>query len=403
VVETDRGVVFVPQVLPGEEVRIALSTKKGSTRRGRLVALLSRSEDRVEPPCPLTDRCGGCPLMILSASAERALKERTATWAVGVPTELTRLGETLGYRRRARLAWANGGLGYRRAHDTKLVDVPACAVLAPPLGQALDTLRASLLPNLAGRGALQLAMGDGAPVAWLRTDDAQPAAVYGELGALVAGGALVARGALAGAVLAVGPAEASFGDPREVVLGVDGLPLHGPPFGFAQAHETVNAALVSKVASLASCEGTDVVELYAGHGNLSVALAGQSPRSLTAVEQVGAAAVACRDNLAARGLSLKVKVKVVEADAKEGLRRVRRADVVVLDPPRTGARETLEGVLALAPARIVYVSCDAPTLRRDLGVLGAGGYRVVESAAFDMFPQTAHLEMVVLLEPGPPE
>jgi len=85
-------------------------------------------------------------------------------------------------------------------------------------------------------------------------------------------------------------------------------------------------------------------------------------------------------------------------DAAEGAGRHRGpADVVVLDPPRTGARDAIAAIVGLSPARIIYVSCDPPTLSRDLGMLREEGYQVIGSTAFDMFPHTAHLEVVVHL------
>jgi 23S rRNA (uracil1939-C5)-methyltransferase len=86
-------------------------------------------------------------------------------------------------------------------------------------------------------------------------------------------------------------------------------------------------------------------------------------------------------------------------DAARGAQGRTRVDVVVLDPPRSGARAALPAILGRRPKRVVYVSCDGATLRRDLGELAAHGYRVDAAAAFDMFPQTSHLEAVVRLVP----
>jgi 23S rRNA (uracil1939-C5)-methyltransferase len=138
-----------------------------------------------------------------------------------------------------------------------------------------------------------------------------------------------------------------------------------------------------------------VLELFAGHGNFSVALAAQASE-LRAVESDQQAAEACRQNLRERKLG---HARVVCDDAARGAQGRTHVDVVVLDPPRTGARAALSAIVARRPKRIVYVSCDGATLRRDLGELAASGYRVDAAAAFDMFPQTSHLEAVVRLVP----
>ena len=394
VVETDRGIVFVPGVLPGERVRLTLSRKKKrGALRGQLLEVVEAAPERVESRCDLVARCGGCPLMILDDDAQRAHKAGVASWATGIETPFEGPGAAWGYRRRARMAFAGGRLGYRHQGRSSLLDVEACSVLEAPLGAALRIARRDLLPYLAGAGELLIARGRSAPVLWIRSEDMQPSAVYTALEALVA------KGELAGAVLAVGgAAAASFGEPREwseAQNGEDGEDddgLWGAPFGFSQANSAVNAALVARVVDWAAPRGARVIELYAGHGNLSVALA-KSAASLVCIEQSAAAAAQCRENLSIRGLD----AKVIEADAAEGARRQRQADLVVLDPPRTGARTALPAIVDLAPDRIVYVSCDPPTLRRDLGILRESGYSPRQAAAFDMFPHTAHLEIVVHL------
>jgi 23S rRNA (uracil1939-C5)-methyltransferase len=134
-----------------------------------------------------------------------------------------------------------------------------------------------------------------------------------------------------------------------------------------------------------------VLELYAGHGNFTVALA-SGARSYTAVEQDPAAVQALRRNLARRGLA----PKVVEGDAA-AQRSGGPLDLLVLDPPRAGAPQVLEHLLPRKMTEIVYVSCDPATLARDLAPLFARGYRVTWAEVFDMFPQTADLESLVVL------
>jgi 23S rRNA (uracil1939-C5)-methyltransferase len=218
----------------------------------------------------------------------------------------------------------------------------------------------------------------------------QPEAVYR------AARALVDEGAFAGVSLRIGeatrPAVADAGDCRQHALGHDAVPMLAPVHAFAQANAAANALLVARVAELAEPDGARVLELFAGHGNLTVALA--TARALTALELDRDAVAALRENLSARGHT---HVQVVEADAS---RLPRDAfDVVVLDPPREGAREALAVLSTRAPApeRIVYVSCDPSTLARDLGLLAAAGYRPDAASVVDMFPQTAHLESLVRL------
>lgn len=391
VVETASGVVFARGGLVDEAVRVRLDNKAGRVRRGRIVQVLAASASRVEPLCPYAERCGGCSLMHAERGAQHALQRgflETALRKAGLTPQVrfTESAEALGYRARARLGFRDGQLGFHRGRSEQLIDIAACIVLAPPLQAALTALRERLLAELRGEGELSLALGAaGKAVAVVRSDTPQSPELY-----RLAEGLL---DTLAGVALYIGGVStpAQFGDAREWSTGSDGAPLEGPIGGFSQANREVNAALVARVAELAQVEGMRVLELYAGSGNFTVALA-PAAQSYTAVEQARDAVQALRLNLERRG----VKAKLVEGDVAGALAGA-PLDVVVLDPPRTGAPGVLAKLLARKPRRIVYVSCDPATLARDVAELVPSGYALSWVEAFEMFPQTADLESVVLL------
>jgi 23S rRNA (uracil1939-C5)-methyltransferase len=434
VLETEQGVVFARGGLVGETVRVSLDPKSGKVRRGRIISVLTPSASRVTPPCVYAERCGGCALMHASPEAQRALQVgflRDALRKVGAPDELevrlTHSERTLGYRRRARLSFFRSRaedprastfrsraedprastrrvrgpaqLGFRRERSHELVDVEACLVLAPELAHALSALRKTVLPVLEGEGEISMALGrEGGAVLVIRTPVAQPPALYAACDALVASTASGPDGTstrpIAGVALYVAgiTKPGLFGDAREWSEGHDGALLEGTVGGFSQAHAEINQALVSRVVELAQTEDQRVLELYAGAGNFTVALA-KGAASYTAIEQSPDAVRALRSNLASRALT----AKVVEGDVAQKLEGS-AIDVVVLDPPRTGAPHVLSALLARKPRRIVYVSCDPATLARDVGEVLTRGYRLAWAEAFEMFPQTADLESVVLLE-----
>jgi len=168
--------------------------------------------------------------------------------------------------------------------------------------------------------------------------------------------------------------------------------------GFSQVNYRQNRVLVSKALQLAGVErGRRVLDLFCGNGNFSLPLASGGAR-LVGIEDYGPSIDDARKNADFNGIN---DVEFVVIDAADGTRRLRAAgehfDTVLLDPPRTGARNAVGEVAMLAPERIVYVSCDPPTLGRDLGTLRKAGYRVVGSHGVDMFPQTYHIESVTLL------
>ena len=145
------------------------------------------------------------------------------------------------------------------------------------------------------------------------------------------------------------------------------------------------------VAAQADVAGQRVLELYSGAGNMSVLLAAGAAR-FESVESSPSAVEAARENLRSRELPGKLVCGRAEGHAKGAT-----IDVLVLDPPREGALAALEAALMRRPAKVVYVSCQPSTLGRDLGLLQRAGYALVAVSAFDMFPQTAHLESVVTL------
>lgn len=399
VVKTAQGTIFAPGVLPGERVMLSSVRKDGKIMRSERVRLLDKSAQRVEPPCPIVARCGGCPMMIATyamqqqfrrAEVEKAIAAVPGAAAITLGWVGTRT--VLQYRRRARIAWdAAGGkprLGFRAHRSDQITDVRSCAVLDPKIDAALAAMR-RIASALRGQGEIRIAMGKDAKAAvHLSSEQAQPPELYGALQGLVS------SGELAGAALRAGGADvdATWGDPRELRRGADNEPLWGPVAGFSQAHDEINAALARCVLELARPAERDVLELFSGSGNFTVLLAREA-KSVLAIEEDVAAAAACRENLKARGL----KATVRSEDA-ESFRPASKPNVVVLDPPRTGAPGACRRIIHAEIREVVYVSCDPPTLARDLGTLGAAGYTITDAVALDMFPQTAHVESVVRLE-----
>jgi 23S rRNA (uracil1939-C5)-methyltransferase len=264
------------------------------------------------------------------------------------------------------------------------VDAEACPVLHPSLESALPALREAL-GAVKGEGEAFIARGEGGrAVATLRAhkplDAPGLAAVAALVGPLFAGVELYAPGA---------SAPMTVGDARPCVEGADGLPLWLAPEGFAQANESLNPALARRVFDAARCDGRKVLELFAGAGNFTVLLA-RAARKLVAVELDARATLALQANLAAREIT---NVTARAQDAEDAVVPPLREDVVVLDPPRQGAHEVCARLGREPPRRVVYVSCDPATFGRDAARLLAG-MELESLTAFEMFPHTAHVELL---------
>ncbi|MBX3207167.1 MAG: class I SAM-dependent RNA methyltransferase [Labilithrix sp.] len=420
-IDGERRAVFVPGVLTGERVRAEVDLERRPAR-GRLLAVLEPSASRVTPPCAHVARCGGCDWMSLSPEAQaREHAAIVGRLLGGAPPRSHHAVRALGYRTRARVHAESKrgrvivGMFGRRSHEPAAVDT--CVVLDPVLDRARDAL-AGWLEGATGRGEAELGLGrPGEPrmaVLELRWSAELPGAVFGRLERAVKEGALAGARVFSGGASAPGRdreprrgaaarfagAPAKIGDPTPFIVGADDAPLRLAPGGFSQATEAGNLLLARRVAELArELAPGPCVELYAGAGNLTVLLA--RDREVVAVEQDHDACEAARENVAARGLS----ARVVEADAS-AYAIPRSARLVVLDPPREGARAVAEalaaraakGAAGRAPA-VVYVACDPPTLARDAKTLTAAGYAVRTVETFEMFPQTSHVETVVVFDP----
>ncbi|MBS2020300.1 MAG: class I SAM-dependent RNA methyltransferase [Deltaproteobacteria bacterium] len=400
-VEGERRAIFTPGLLPGEEatLEVDLSTRPA---RGKVVSLTKSSPDRVTPTCRWVDTCGGCDFMFASDEARRrehgALVARLLPAAFAhVAVEMHAASRTLGYRIRARVhveargATVRVGMFGRGTHEP--VPVESCVVLDPRVEAARLAL-ASLLAGARGRADVHLALGAKSPVVEVRfRGDALPPHVFARAEELVR------LGAVAGIRLWEGDVKipATIGDPTPWMQGADDLPLELGPGGFSQASEEGNRALARRAVDLAFELSPDpaapVLELYAGAGNLTVLLAKE--RSVTAVEVDAGACAAARRNLATRGLAK--SARVVEGDAAT-FPIPRATKLLVLDPPRTGAKEIARALAQRPVPAVVYVSCDPVTLARDLAVLADAGYALRAVEAFEMFPQTSHVETIAALE-----
>jgi len=393
-----RRAVFVPRSAPGDVLEADVDfTRKPA--RGRVLRVLQPSSMRVPPPCPFVDRCGGCDLMHLALEAQqqahlaivRAALERAAgpvrPIAIHPPARGT------GYRTRARLAVVARRdhviVGYRRTTSHTVQDIASCLVLDPSLDAVLAPLR-GLFAGEHGQADVSVALGlGGKPVVELRWRRGDPSGPF-----FASIETIVNAGQWAGAEVWLPEATepARIGDPRPIATAADGEPLVLPSGGFSQANQAMNETLGQRVLVQTRPAGQAMVELFAGSGNFTVLLA-RHAASLVAVESDGRAAAAARANLAARHL----RARVIEADADAyvlppGTR------TVLLDPPRAGAAGASRRLTASKARRVVYVSCDVPTLARDVEILVTGGFRLADVEIFEMFPHTSHVEILAVLE-----
>jgi tRNA/tmRNA/rRNA uracil-C5-methylase (TrmA/RlmC/RlmD family) len=326
-------------------------------------------------------RCGGCDFQHVDPAVQRELLGDV------VREQLRRLAridwdgqveavdpDALGWRTRVQFAVdAQGRAGLRRHRSHEIIPVERCLIAHPGLPQVLGrTWDADSVEAIVSSTGDRLLVTD--------------ASISDEVEAEVEG------------VVAVdGTTRGGRGAVTERVLAAD-FRVSGS--GFWQVHPEAAATLVEAViAGAAVVAGDTVLDLYAGVGLFTTFLAERTGES-GAVLSVESDPGGSRD--ARRNLHDLPQVRLVAETVERALRQGslgQSADVIVLDPPRTGAKKAVQGIVDLAPRRIVYVACDPAALARDLAAFAARGYDLVGLRAFALFPMTHHVECVAVLEP----
>jgi len=366
-------VVFVRHALPGERVRARITEQSKHFARADAVDVLTPSVHRVVPPCPAArpGGCGGCDWQHADAGYQRDIKAAIVMEQLQRLAGITRSvvvealpGDGFGWRTRVRFSVdGTGRAGFRR-HRSHQVEVIERCPIAHPLVEAAGIESA----RWDGVSEVEVAASVGSGECLVRT-----AAGRGATMRVREGGAL---------------SEAAAGRSWRV-----------SPGGFWQVHPAAADVLTDAVMTgLRPRVGDRALDLYAGVGLFAGSLAVAVGRSgyVTAVES---SIVATRD--AATNLADLPQAHLVRADVATALGspgQFGAVDIVVLDPPRSGAgAAVVKGIAGLCPRTIAYVACDPAALARDLASFSRAGYLLDELRAFDMFPQTHHVECVAIL------
>ncbi len=408
--------VFVPFVLPGERVGVAPMEQKKKFVRARLERILEASVERIAARCPHFGVCGGCDYQHIPYEAQLRYKSEILRetlrrlgrieWTGEITTHASPPWE---YRNRAqwkvrplegaatdaKAGAADGkdklGIGYFRANSTALCAVEDCSIISPLLLKTLLALGEALVGGALPRGLREIeAFVDATDAKLLLT------ATFAGFPSRATEHAEMFR--------RVAPEITSllFHDPshdRMELFGpgfldyeAGGIPYRVGHFSFFQVNRFLIEELVGEVVKREE-GGPLALDLFAGVGLFSVPLAKRFERVIS-VESNPAAARDLETNMRSRGT-----IEVRTAEVERFLERVKeRPELVVLDPPRAGLTpEAIQRIAKITPARITYVSCEPPTLARDLASLAKAGYDYTEVHLFDLFPQTFHMETVVRL------
>ena len=423
IVRLDGAVVFVPRAIRGEEIDLRITKVMKTAAAGEIVKIHKASPNRVKPECPYFGQCGGCDFQHMDYSEELWAKRQR------VQDAIARLGgsdlqveEILGaknplyYRNKSQYpVGADGTIGFFRARSHKVVNIDRCLIQSEISDKTAEAVRTwmrkykiSAYDETTGKGFVRHV--------YVRVNK------KGEsLCCIVANGKQLPREPeLAAYVQAAAPKTVGvvlntntrkgnviLGDKYRTIWGQDFLmdTLCGLNFklsvpSFYQVNRDQAEVLYGKALEFAGLTGEEtVLDLYCGTGTITLCLAKQAKRTIGA-EIVPPAIKDAWENAERNGIENAEFFCGDAADIaakleKDGL----RPDVITVDPPRKGlAPEVIASVAGMAPQRVVYVSCDAATLGRDIKIFASFGYKAVRACAVDMFPGTRHVESVVLLE-----
>jgi len=388
----DGRAVFVPFVLPGEVAEIEIMESRRRFARGQVVNLLETSPDRIEAPCPYFTVCGGCQYQHLGYTKQVNLKKEL------VKDQLERIGGfsdipdfkitpspcSFEYRNQVQFSPdADGKLGFNQVNRNQILPIARCLLIPDELNQILSQVEID--PD---SGITRLAM---------RIDS------DGEIMLVFEGESDVAPELnielpVSSAYINPHGQSLNLSGNDALVYTVLGMEFMVSPESFFQVNLPVAEGMVQHVISLIdSLRDLQILELYSGVGLFTRFLAPHASQ-LTAIESSPSACFDFVSNLD-EFENISLYEGAVEVILPAIIEQIKPIDLAVLDPTRIGLNpQARQALIDLQPSQIIYISCNPSTLARDLKHLGEAGYAIANLQAFDMFPQTAHIETMIGLQ-----
>ena len=414
-------VVFVPFSHPGDELSVRVTEEKKSFVEAGIVEIIKPSADRVEPVCEVFGRCGGCSFQHINYSNQLLWKRKMFEETIrrigkidipliedSVPSD-----SAYGYRIRAAFHVDGSKWGFYASSSNDVVDFTSCPLLDDRLNSVFSDIKARLSGKKTALIGLEMGVSeaDGSVSAIFNVSASDGfdwhtalSPVEGLKGYEVrlttkGGGRRKGRGASGrrrGPILREGSTRIGYSLPDF------SLKLSADIGVFTQVNWSGNRSLVRKAIEYADLKGGErILDLYSGVGNFSLPFAGSvgPDGEVTAVEGEALSVKIARGNARMAGVK---NITFAASGVGEWLKSSEGKkiaspppDVVLLDPPRKGAKEVLKAVAALKPGRIIYISCSPPSLARDMALLALAGYTPRRASVVDVFPQTYHIETIV--------
>lgn len=404
--------VFVSGALPGEKISARITQQHKRYDEAECVEVLEASPQRQAPICKHYGQCGGCDLQHLDPGAQIQLKQQLVLdqlqrFASVVPAQIDTplTGPDTGYRRSARIGINQRSdgqqlIGFRRRASHKILDIDSCPVLEPRLNQLLAGLRNTLseFDSIKHLTHADISCGDTSAVLALRVTRQPGPELSHALAELCR-----AQGVQLFFEFNENRLEAIYTDAETLhyCLDTPKLTLDFAPGDFLQVNAALNREMVSRAMEWLDPGPQDhVLDLFCGLGNFTLPLARRAG-SVVGVEGSAEMIKRASHNATRNGLE---NVQFFRSDLSADIRttgwyqqsKQQGFDLILLDPPRAGASETVKQLVQYGARSILYVSCNPAALVRDTQTLTAAGYSLARFCVMDMFPHTAHVESLAL-------
>ena len=423
VAHIDDKTVFIEGALPEEKVTFIYTSKRRSHDEGRVYEVLQASAERVEPKCQYFSICGGCNLQHLHPEAQIKHKQRAMLDALKhighvQPVEIFKpmIGEQWGYRRKARLGVRHVRkkervlVGFREKQGGFLADIASCEVLHESVGKNLQAFQ-DLIYGMDAREQLpqiEVAVGDG---------DGDGDGDGNNATALIVRHLEPFSGSDVKKWIAFaklyqyqlyfqpkGPDTVHLVYPDRAELFYQhpqfNTKVYFRPQDFFQVNSSINRQMVPRAVELLQLKGDEqVLDLFCGLGNFTLPIARHAAQ-VTGIEGDDSMVARARQTAQANQIdNTRYYSCNLMGDMQGEPWLKQQYDCILLDPPRSGAKEVIEHFAKLNAKRIVYVSCHPATLARDADTLvNTHGYTLLGAGIMDMFPHTAHVESIAVFE-----
>lgn len=421
--------VFVPGAAEGDTALVRIVKPMKNYAFGKLIEVTRPSPDRIVSDCPVSDRCGGCVFRHISYTAEKRIKRTRVADALSrigglavTPELILAVDSRAAYRNKAQYSVGRDKegklqIGFYAPHSHRIIDCRDCLLQPREFARAVEAAAVwieecsvSVYDETSGKGLLRrlylrkaYATGEILFVAVINGKQLPFAERLIELLRKELGGSLKSvqynvNTAVTNVVLGAKNVTLYGGDTITDVL--CGLKIRISPLSFYQVNRAMAEQLYEKAKAFAEPDGKTILDLYCGAGSIGLSMA-KDAKQVIGVEIIKEAVDDAVINAIENGID---NSRFICADAAEAAGRLANEgihpDVVIVDPPRKGCSPLLLECIArrFKPERVVYISCDPATLARDCKILLESGYRTEKAVPADLFPGTAHVETIVLLQ-----